>query len=202
MFGLKPNFSGMRLETRSITQSAAFWGSFSWKRKKSRERLAEDRHLALVDAVSVDDDKAVFGLAEDGFQHGDRDDLGGDHVAQHVARANRRELVHIANQQQVAALVDGAKQVVHQQDIDHRGLVDDHQVGVQRVLLIAQEWTPGARFELQQAVDRLGFQTGGLSEPFGGPPGWRSQKDGVVAGLEQADDRAGDGAFAGARSAG
>ncbi len=115
---------------------------------------------------------------------------------------NRWELVNIADQQQVAALVDGAQQVVHQQDIDHGGFVDDHQVGIQRVFLVAQEWTAGARFEFQQAVDGFGFQPGGFAEAFGGPPGRGRQQHGVIARLEQLDNRAGDGALAGARSAG
>ena len=69
--------------------------------------------------------------------------LGGEQVAQHLAGADRGQLVDVADQQQVRAGRDGLDQLVGQDQIQHGRLVDDHQVGVQRVVPVEGGSPPG-----------------------------------------------------------
>ena len=55
----------------------------------------------MVDAVGVDDDAGLLGLAEDLGQAHPRDGAGGEQVAQDFAGADRGELVDVADQQQM-----------------------------------------------------------------------------------------------------
>ena len=96
--------------------------------------LAEIRHLALVDAVGADDDPARGRLPEDLGQAHDRHGAGGDDVGQHLSRADRWQLVDVADDQQRGIVRHRLQQRLHQHDIDHRGLVDDQQVAVERVV--------------------------------------------------------------------
>ena len=69
------------------------------------------------------------------------------------------------------------EQAVHQRHVDHRDLVHDQQVAVERVLLVALEAAAG-RVGLEQAVQGLGLEPGGLAHPLGGPAGRCRQGDG------------------------
>jgi len=75
------------------------------------------RRFALVDAVRVADDLAGLCLAEDRVQPRDRTGAAVDHVVEHIARSHARELVHIADEQQVCVRVDGFQQVVEQVEV-------------------------------------------------------------------------------------
>ncbi len=126
------------------------------------------RHPALVDAVRVGDDGAGGRLAEDLRQRANGHDAGVDHIPQHAAGADGRELVDVADQQQRGVLGDCPDDLIGKRKVDHAGLVDDEHVAGQRVGLVVLElpvaWIPG-----KQAVDGLGGNAGGLAEPFGGP---------------------------------
>jgi hypothetical protein len=58
---------------------------------------------------------------------------------------------------------------MHQRDIDHRRLVDDEQVAVQRVILRAPE-AAVHRIGFQKPMDRLGLEAGALPTAAS-PPG-------------------------------
>ncbi len=108
-----------------------------------------------------------------------------DHVSQYLARADRGQLVHVADQQQVRARRDGLDQLVRQDYVDHRRLVDHDQVRVERVRRI--ELRVAAGLQLQQPVDGRGLVTGQLGEALGGAAGRRGQDNLRPAGLRQLD---------------
>jgi hypothetical protein len=67
------------------------------------------------------------------------------------------------------------KQGVHQNDVDHRTLVDDECVTLQRVLVVAL--VALGRVELQQPVDGLGFHARSLGHALGGTAGRCGKED-------------------------
>ena len=110
-------------------------------------------------------DGTVRGLAVHLRQGHDGHSAAGDDVSQHLARADAGQLIGVAHQHEAAAVGQGAQQLVHEHDVDHAGLVDQHAVGVERVAPGLGEGV-GAAVELEQAVDGLGFDSGGLGKPF------------------------------------
>ena len=73
----------------------------------------------------------------------------------------------MSDDQQRRVIGDGPQQCLHQQDIDHRGFVDDQQVALEWVVATAFE-TSALRIDLQQSVNGLGSEPGGFRHPFGG----------------------------------
>ena len=67
----------------------------------------------------------MSGLAKDLGQAHDRDRAGRDDVGQDLSRADRRQLVDVADDQQRGIVGDRFHQRLHQHDVDHGGLVDD-----------------------------------------------------------------------------
>ena len=90
---------------------------------------------------------------------------------------------------------------VHQRHVDHRDLVHDQQVALERVLLVALEAALG-RVGLEQAVQGPGLEPGGLAQPLGRPAGGRRQGDGRRLGLEDLEDGVDQRGLADARPAG
>jgi hypothetical protein len=99
-------------------------------------KAGEVRGVALIDAVRVDDDAGLLGLAEDLGETHPGDGVGGEEVAQDFAGAHGRELVDVADEQQVRSFGDGLDELVGQDDVHHRGLIDHDQVGVEGVVAV------------------------------------------------------------------
>ena len=137
--------------------------------------LAEHRGLAGVDPVRVDHHPGLLGLPEDLGEPDPGDGVGGEHVAQHLPGADRGQLVHVADQQQVRPRRDRLDQFVGQDQVEHAGLVDHDQVGVQRMVPVEAGVPAGA--QLQQPVHGGGRVPGQLGQPFRRPPGRRRQHD-------------------------
>jgi hypothetical protein len=78
------------------------------------------------------DDETLGGLAEDLVEANHGENARGDHVAQDHARADRRQLVLVAHEQEPGAVGQGRDQIREQADVDHRCLVDDQHVGLER----------------------------------------------------------------------
>ena len=77
-----------------------------------------------------------------------------DHIAQHVAGADARQLIYIADQHQVRA-GRWPHQALGQHQVEHGGLVHNDQIGVERIGLIPSEAQQAAlRADFEQAVDR------------------------------------------------
>ena len=79
-----------------------------------------------------------------------------DDVGQHLPRSDGRKLVDIADDQQRRVVWRRFHERLHQHDIDHRGLVDDEQIAIERIVGVAFE-TAALGIDLQESVDRLGF---------------------------------------------
>ena len=167
---------GMRSFTRSTISAAALLRIFLVEQEKVlRFPVVDDGHLSLVDAVGIRDDVAAFRLAEDRLQahHRRTGDPGPaffslaldglDHVTQHVACTDAGKLIDVADQQQVCAGWYGLEQVIRQQQVQHGCLVEDHDIGFERVFFVALKAEPFTRLELQQPVDRLGLAACRLS---------------------------------------
>ena len=156
---------------------------------------------APVDAVGGGDDPAPRRLAEHLGQAHHRHRARGDDVGQHLAGPHRGQLIDVAHDQQRGPVGNSRHQRTHQHDVDHRSLVDHQQIAIERVLRVAPEPAiPGV--DLEQAVDRLRLEPGGLAHPLGGAPGRRAQQDIDALGGQDAQDRVDDRRLADARSAG
>ena len=124
-----------------------------------------------------------------------------EQILEHAARADRRELVDVADEQHVRARPDGRQQRLREMDGEHRRLVDDqHVAALDRVLRVAREALLGR--PLQQPVDRRRLDAGQLAEPPRRLAGRRAQPRALAVRLEQVDERAHRRALAGARPAG
>ena len=138
-------------------------------------------------------------LAEHLGQPHHRHRAGGDDVGQHLARPHRGQLVDIAHDQQRGLVGNRRQQRPHQHDIHHRRLVDHEQAAVQWVVHTAAE-PAGPGVDLEQAVDRLRLQPGGLAHPLGRAPGRRAQQDIDTLGGQDAQDGVDDRRLADPRS--
>jgi hypothetical protein len=154
----------------------------------------------LVDAVGVDDDARLAGLAEDLSQAHSRDAVGGEQVAQDFAGADRRELIDVADEQQMRSVGDRLDELVGQDHIHHRALIDHDQIGVKRVVAVVFGVAVG--LELQQPVNGGGLVAGQLGQPLGGSAGGRDQHHSRVLGGGELDDGADGEALAAPRPAG
>ena len=112
--------------------------------------------------------------------------VGGEQVAQDFAGADRGELVDVADQQQMRSLGDRLDQLVGQDHVHHRGLIDHDQIGVQRVVAVVSGVAAG--LQLQQPVNGERLVAGQLRQPLGGPAGGRDQHHGGVLGRRELDD--------------
>jgi hypothetical protein len=97
----------------------------------------------------------LLGLPEDPGQPNPRDRVGGQLVAQHLPRADRRQLVDITDQQHMRTRRNGLDQLVGQTQIKHGRLIDHNQVGVDRMIPVkGRVWTAqpnGTLLNLPQA---------------------------------------------------
>ena len=103
--------------------------------------------LPGVDPVGVDHDAGLLGLAEDPGQPYRGQRPGGEQVAEDLPGADRGQLVDVADEQQVRARRDRLDELVGQDHVHHRGLVDHHQVRVEG--FVGVEGRVAARAELQ-----------------------------------------------------
>ena len=126
--------------------------------------------------MRVDDDQAFTVLTEDTPQHDFRDDAGIDQIAQHAARTDRRQLIDVADENQMAVRIDRAQQVIHQPQIDHRSLIDDDVIDLQWIVLASVK-TAFARVVFEQPMNCQGIFAGALGHAFGGAPGRRTQDE-------------------------
>jgi hypothetical protein len=82
-------------------------------------------------------------------------------------------LVDVADEQQVRSFGDGLDELVGQDHVHHRGLVDHDQVGVEGVVAVVFGLAAGLQF--QQPVNRAGVVGGQLGQALGGAPGGRDR---------------------------
>ena len=144
---------------------------------------------AVVDLVGGGGDHRARRLAEDLGQPHDRRGAGGDQVLERLAGADRRQLVGVADEDDVGRLGQPAEQHLGQAQVQHRGLVDDHQVDRQRPA--GPEGRLAPRHPLEHPVDRLRLVAGRLFQPPRRAPGRGAEGDRRVRGFRLGDDLAG-----------
>ena len=201
--GSTPNRSGMRCGHELEHEAGAVLGPARLDRIEVGQplvRAIQHRHQPAIDAMGVLHDPAGRRLAEDLGQPRDRQAVRGDQVGQHLPRADRRQLVDVADQKQRRFRRQGGEHRLHQRQIDHRHLVDDQEIAGQRALGAPPKAAPRLGFE--QAVQGPGVPPGALAEASRGAAGRRRQLD-VDPGLGQTEqDRLDQRGLAGAGAAG
>ena len=85
-----------------------------------------------------------------------------DQVLEHVAGADARELVGVADQEEVGPGGHRLEERRGEARVEHRDLVDDEEVRGERVRLVRRE--AAGRVVLEQPVDRGGVAAGRLRE--------------------------------------
>jgi hypothetical protein len=81
-----------------------------------------------------------------------------DDVGKHLPRSDGWQLVDIADDQQRRLVRDCFHERLHQHDVDHRRLVDDEQIAIERIVGVAFE-TAALWIDFQESVDRLGLDS-------------------------------------------
>lgn len=138
--------------------------------------------------MGVGDDVGARFLAKDGLEAHDGGTAqgcarafhfafyGGDDISQDVARADAGQLVDVSDKQEVGAKGDGLEQMVGKHHVEHRGLIHNDEICLERILLVPLKCHAFGRLKLEQAVQRSGFAAGGLAQAFGGAAGWGGQQ--------------------------
>ena len=111
---------------------------------------------ALVDELRIVGNQAIFRLAENPIQHGNRHHSAVDKLIEHVASAHAGQLVRVAHKNDPRVLTDALEKLLCQPHIHHRKLVHDDEVGIHGSDTFAVTYFfPGAKS--QCAVQRAGF---------------------------------------------
>ena len=125
--------------------------------------------------MCIHDDPAALCLPKNSGQTNHRKHTGINNVAQYITCANRWELIDIPHQYQTHSLRNCFEQRVHQYHVDHRTLINDQHISLQRVILIfliAFRW-----FALQQTMNGLCLQSSCFRHTLGRAPGGSCQQD-------------------------
>ena len=172
-------------------------------KKKSRSWSGaglEVGRAALVDLVGGGGDHRARRLAEDLGEPDDGGGLRGDQVLERFARPDRRQLVGVADEDDVGRLGEAFEQHLGEAQVQHRGLVDDHQLDRQRPAGAEAGVAAGDPFE--HPVDRLRLVPGRFLEAAGGAAGRRAEGDLQVRVFGGLDDLLGRPGLADAGAAG
>ena len=124
-----------------------------------------------------------------------------DDVAHDRAGTDGGELVNIAHQDQTSVIGYGSHQRVHEGHIDHRTLIDNHRLCLERVVSISPE-SPLCRCEFQKSVNGSCITTGCLRQSLGCPARRRAEQNAQPGALEQIDNVSGHRRFSRAGPAG
>ena len=171
----------------------------------ARGAVLQRGQLSLVHEMRAAHDGAALRLTENILERYGRNALRADEIAEHVPRADARQLVGVAHQHQPAAGPQRREQRAHQRQIDHRGLVHDHRVRLQRLLFvfckghIARLLVPA---HAKQAVDGLRLLAAQLAHALGGAPRRRAEQHVQPHALKERYDAAHARRLARARPAG
>src|SRR6266536_6001148 len=93
--------------------------------------------MSGIDTVCIDDNFTLLSLTEEFSQAHRGNHPTTQQVTQHVPRSNRGQLVGVTYQQQMRFTWQSFEQMIKEQDIDHRELIDDHKLIRQRIIFIA-----------------------------------------------------------------
>src|SRR6266576_526929 len=152
------------------------WILFRQEEEIAHSLTFQMRHLPSIYAVRVDNNFALLGLAKKLHQAHRGNSLAPQKVSQHIPRTYRGQLIGVTYQQQVRFFWQRFEQMIKEQDIDHRELIDNDKLIRQRVLFIALEGIVMRRI-FKQAMQRFRLESRslracGLGEPLGGTSCW------------------------------
>src|SRR5690606_10489519 len=123
--------------------------------------------LTAIDSVGVDDDLTLGGLPEDLGELDDGRQAAADEVVEHRPGADGWQLIDVANHDEVGFPGQGSGKGSKERDVDHRGLVDDDDVGVDGIAEAALE-AAALWLKLEQAMQGLDALPGALRQSLGG----------------------------------
>ena len=122
-------------------------------------------------------------------------------VGEDLSRADRGQLVNIADNQQCGFIGQGLEQRLHQHHVDHGGFVDDEQFTVDRVVVVLLEpaifW-----IDFEEAVNRLCLEARRLRHALCGAASGRAKKKLDALRRQNAQDGVDDRCLSDARTAG
>ena len=139
-------------------------------------------------------------LPENAGETNDRHHVGKDDVTQHVARADARQLVGVADHDETHVGRNGFDEEIHQHQVNHGAFVHDEHVAFQRIVRIAVAAL--LRIIFQQAVNRLCLLPRCLAHSLGSTPGRSGEQDAQFRCFQRGDDGSRRGGLSCARSAG
>ena len=115
--------------------------------------------------MRIDNDVARACLSEDLRQHNRVKKPRINNILEHISRTDTRQLVYVTHQDQPCSGYDCFQQRVHQRDIDHRHLIDDDHIRLERILLIPFKASISfhTAVQFQHAVNRARLKSGRLT---------------------------------------
>ena len=128
------------------------------------------RQFGAVDLMGGPHDARGGRLAEHLGEADHRDGARVDEIGENLSRPDRGQLIDVADEDHRRRAGRGLEQLVGQGHVDHRALVGHQQVAVERGEFVALELAVG-RIDLQEAMDGLGLEAGGLRQALGGASG-------------------------------
>ena len=143
--------------------------------------------------MRVAHDHRLLGLTENVAQGDGRDAPAADQIGKHVARADARQLIGVADEHKAAARAQRREQRAHQREVDHRGLVHNERIGLERFLFaFGERHLAGLVVEghAEHAVDGLRVAVAELAHALGGAARGRGEQDIQAHALEERDDGA------------
>ena len=160
-------------------------------------RLAALRRAPRIDGMRGQHDLTALALAENLREADAGNDARAQDILQHGAGPHGRQLVHIAHEDDMAALRHRREEVLHEHDIHHRDFVEDDDIGVQWVVLVPREHaTTRTALRFQQAVHSHGLTARCLGHALGRTARGSAEQDGEPLCLQEVDHAAHDGRLA------
>ena len=148
----KPYRLGNRWATRSTTIRAASVGSSRRQEEAVAAPTPEAGELARIDPPGIGGDATARTLAEDVGQARDREPRGPEQIGQDITGAHARQLIGIADEEEVGTRRDGFDELVGKHGIEHADFVHDDQVRLQRMVRAVLRLA--ARTQAEDAMQR------------------------------------------------
>src|SRR5699024_3620434 len=95
--------------------------------------VIQDHLFSIVDLMSIDNNITLGSLTEDSGQAYHRKTFRTDQIPEYASRSNAWKLVLVSHKDQPRSRNQGTQQSMHQMDIHHRNLIDDHHIRLQRI---------------------------------------------------------------------
>ena len=143
--------------------------------------------------MRVAHDHRLLGLTENVAQGDSRDAPAADEVGKYVPRADARKLVGVADEHKAAARTQRREQRAHQREVDHRGLVHNERIGLERFFFAFGERHLASLVvegHAEHAVDGLRVAVAELAHALGGAARGGGEQNVQSHALEERDDGA------------